>query len=261
MKLYLPKLERPIISTSDLVKFICPLICSFLTLQYSLFGFQWTYFLRFVRFDLISHRVGIFDLSATSPSFGRGNVPLVGSSGLEPPTSRLSGARSNHLSYEPIQFLSVYLVHSLTFFFCLPSVRTLSAPFPSSGLGRFCRISPSLGCPNFGLVEMMGIEPMTPCLQGRCSPSWATPPFDKWIVKSEEWRVKSFGWKSFAFSSSFRLSFEVYWVDLSVTQNWTTSYTRIHRSFTSSRRLSFLVCSISEFPIYLISLIRISRSP
>ena len=34
---------------------------------------------------------------------------LVGSSGLEPPTSRLSGARSNHLSYEPIQF-SVYLV-------------------------------------------------------------------------------------------------------------------------------------------------------
>ena len=27
---------------------------------------------------------------------------LVGSSGLEPPTLRLSGARSNHLSYEPI---------------------------------------------------------------------------------------------------------------------------------------------------------------
>ena len=27
---------------------------------------------------------------------------VVGSSGLEPPTSRLSGARSNHLSYEPL---------------------------------------------------------------------------------------------------------------------------------------------------------------
>ena len=26
----------------------------------------------------------------------------MGSSGLEPPTSRLSGVRSNHLSYEPI---------------------------------------------------------------------------------------------------------------------------------------------------------------
>ena len=24
---------------------------------------------------------------------------------------------------------------------------------------------------------MMGFEPMTPCLQGRCSPNWATPPF------------------------------------------------------------------------------------
>ena len=27
------------------------------------------------------------------------------------------------------------------------------------------------------LVEMSGIEPLTPCLQGRCSPSWATPPW------------------------------------------------------------------------------------
>ena len=29
-------------------------------------------------------------------------VKTVGSSGLEPPTSRLSGARSNRLSYEPL---------------------------------------------------------------------------------------------------------------------------------------------------------------
>ena len=36
---------------------------------------------------------------------------LVGSSGLEPPTSRLSGARSNHLSYEPISFASVSRLH------------------------------------------------------------------------------------------------------------------------------------------------------
>ena len=42
---------------------------------------------------------------------------MVGPSGLEPPTSRLSGVRSNHLSYEPIcgslvQFLRTF---SLTF--------------------------------------------------------------------------------------------------------------------------------------------------
>ena len=30
---------------------------------------------------------------------------LVGSSGIEPPTLRLSGARSNQLSYEPIRYL------------------------------------------------------------------------------------------------------------------------------------------------------------
>ena len=32
---------------------------------------------------------------------------MVGSSGLEPPTSRLSGARSNQLSYEPIWLFTV----------------------------------------------------------------------------------------------------------------------------------------------------------
>ena len=46
---------------------------------------------------------------------------LVGSNGLGPSTSRLSGVCSNQLSYEPI------------------------------------------------LVEISGIEPLTPCLQGRCS--------------------------------------------------------------------------------------------
>ena len=66
---------------------------------------------------------------------------LVGSSGLEPPTSCLSGTRSNLLSYEPV------------FLF-----RT------SSALSR-------LAAPPGALVEMKGIEPLTPCLQGRCSPS------------------------------------------------------------------------------------------
>ena len=46
---------------------------------------------------------------------------LVGSNGLGPSTSRLSGGCSNQLSYEPI------------------------------------------------LVEISGVEPLTPCLQGRCS--------------------------------------------------------------------------------------------
>ena len=53
----------------------------------------------------------------------------MGTNGLEPSTSRLSGVRSNHLSYAPT------------------------------------------------LVEMRRIELLTLCVQGRCSPSWATPPY------------------------------------------------------------------------------------
>ena len=61
-----------------------------------------------------SYPIGwVLCFSRYCPEFGRPASGLVGSSGLEPPTSRLSGARSNHLSYEPIQFPSVYLV-SLT---------------------------------------------------------------------------------------------------------------------------------------------------
>ena len=42
------------------------------------------------------------------------------------------------------------------------------------------------------MVEMKGIEPLTPCLQGRCSPSWATPPSgclsgsSNWILTIEQ---------------------------------------------------------------------------
>ena len=71
----------------------------------------------------------------------------MGLSGLEPPTSRLSGARSNLLSYKPIFPGVIRFLH--------PALHSLS---------------------NVVLVEMMGFEPMTPCLQGRCSPNWATPP-------------------------------------------------------------------------------------
>ena len=50
-----------------------------------------------------------FAVSASTKRFGFGQLALlVGSSGLEPPTLRLSGVRSNHLSYEPIKhFLSL----------------------------------------------------------------------------------------------------------------------------------------------------------
>ena len=69
---------------------------------------------------------------------------LVGLSGLEPPTSRLSGVRSNRLSYKPISWIR-------------------------GGCPAPCTLI--LSGSSLPLVEMNGIEPMTPCLQSRCSPS------------------------------------------------------------------------------------------
>ena len=66
---------------------------------------------------------------------------LVGRGGFEPPTSRLSGVRSNQLSYRPIWW---------------------SVSFRRNAASR--RYAPYL-------VERIEIEPMTLCLQSRCSPS------------------------------------------------------------------------------------------
>ena len=86
------------------------------------------------------------------------NLTLVGLSGLEPPTSRLSGGRSNRLSYKPICLVAGD--QCLVVSFSLTCVHFHSSLFES--------FKP--------LVEIIGIEPMTPCLQSRGSPSWAIPP-------------------------------------------------------------------------------------
>ena len=68
---------------------------------------------------------------------------LVGLDGLEPSTSRLSGVRSSHLSYRPSINFSV----------------------------KFDPQDHLIGRGNLPLVEMRGLEPLTPCLQSRCSPN------------------------------------------------------------------------------------------
>ena len=51
---------------------------------------------------LPSHSYTLYSVLKVHCPLGLRSVDLlVGSSGVEPPTSRLSGARSNHLSYEP----------------------------------------------------------------------------------------------------------------------------------------------------------------
>ena len=55
-------------------------------------------------------------------------LDLVGSSGLEPPTSRLSGVRSNQLSYEPMI--------KLIFLIKIRQPPTLPGSLPPSTIGR-----------------------------------------------------------------------------------------------------------------------------
>ena len=81
---------------------------------------------------------------------------LVGRGGVEPPTSRLSGVRSNHLSYRP-------------------NPRGRASRLPQ---GCWWSLSPRRGATEDSgqaepakLVEPTGIEPVTSCLQSTRSPS------------------------------------------------------------------------------------------
>ena len=104
---------------------------------------------------------------------------MVGLGGLEPPTSRLSGVRSNQLSYNPIGFgshLSSHAVSGIVF----SAVRVLTVVF---GMGTgvspgriatkcvllnywFLRISHSchhLACRLDGVSRSMHPRPLLPC--------------------------------------------------------------------------------------------------
>ena len=108
----------------------------------------------------------------------------MGSSGLEPPTSRLSGARSNLLSYEPAARCRL---RTRTYFSLVGEFSRGPLLWAVLGFHQYwllwilaCALFPSLlvlvrsrrSVFRFTCVmEMMGFEPMTPCLQGRCSPN------------------------------------------------------------------------------------------
>ena len=97
---------------------------------------------------------------------------LVGLSGLEPPTSRLSGVRSNRLSYKPIFPASRLSGHPATVAVPL-LLRSSGASFDSpASLRRFPSLRFSAGQNRaLPVVEINGIEPLTSCLQSRRSPS------------------------------------------------------------------------------------------
>ena len=119
-------------------------------------------------------RYQAYSLNLTAKSY-----KPMGLSGLEPPTSRLSGVRSNQLSYKPI--FEIFRFH--------PDLPHAVFPEPSEQVPRsressYASTSASISGSKlppisasfvraFGksCVEMKRFELSTPCLQGRCSPN------------------------------------------------------------------------------------------
>ena len=109
----------------------------------------------------------------------RGERRLVGVPGLEPGTSSLSGTRSNQLSYTPEEKGLIPPVRPA------PRLRRAKVACPAVGSAR--ESSPAFATPRTArgrlrrgsllsplrgerrLVEATGLEPVTFCLQSRCS--------------------------------------------------------------------------------------------
>ena len=87
---------------------------------------------------------------------------MVGPSGLEPPTSVLSGQRSNRLSYGPKQKLNnlVYINYKIV---DIVSKQNFAKAKSCLNLHIASYSDKSL------LVEIRRFELLTPCLQGKCS--------------------------------------------------------------------------------------------
>ena len=86
--------------TNYLFKIICPLL--FVSTQiFLLFDCQRSCATSVGSLSTHDPSCDVRGLLLTSPSVGCRHCRLVGLDGLEPSTSRLSGARSSHLSYKP----------------------------------------------------------------------------------------------------------------------------------------------------------------
>ena len=97
----------------------------------------------------------------------------MGLSGLEPPTLRLSVVRSSQLSYKPVFAQSPDRTPLVPRFPQLEAQRSgFDLEKETRGMSELCRLRRSEGygaCVD--VVEIVGIEPATSCLQGRRSPS------------------------------------------------------------------------------------------
>ena len=163
----------------------------------TLFSFQGAIFRSLLKPDSKPRYLEILNLPSNLALLNP-NVRLVGPSGLEPPTSRLSVVRSNQLSYGPTSrrrrgdgFLAFDLhpqkVAASPFVASerrgcvaqfhhkgINSANHLRERHPQTEVSLYrppLRAETEQSCPGSELVEIIRFELMTPCLQSRCSPS------------------------------------------------------------------------------------------
>ena len=110
------------------------------------------------------HREWTLDSPLYFPEWWMRACPLVGLDGLEPSTSRLSGARSNHLSYKPL--LCVDSSH-LPYPCCLSSVRSLGFFRHREWISEFPLNFPELGRRTLSGGGDDGIRTHDPLLAGQ----------------------------------------------------------------------------------------------
>ena len=138
-----------------------PLCCLAYHFFITLFSFQGSIFQLLLQPDL---KICLYARSSNPTTNVTG---MVGPSGLEPPTLRLSVVRSSQLSYGPVvDTCSI----SLDALYTIRLVHFAASPLPrrpaSLGSARSLDVLAIIS-----LVEIVGIEPATSCLQGRRSPS------------------------------------------------------------------------------------------
>ena len=116
------------------VRFFNSFKSKYLNFFFYLFDCQVSFAL--IGFSFLHHRVLYVRLRCTSLDLGSALCAVVGLDGLEPSTSRLSGARSSHLSYRPVFLIWLYGSPSVT-----DSVRRALSSFLMKGIEPLTRQS------------------------------------------------------------------------------------------------------------------------
>ena len=132
-------------------------------------------FLTLLFFELLEFLRNIFQVAVKKLSLSHRSYSSSCFLRISPPSTRRNCNLLPYFVERPI-FFQYYVLNICSFLLFLFYSVFNDHGFASAASDLLHRFrsrfsSASLAARTPGLVEMMGIEPMTPCLQGRCSPN------------------------------------------------------------------------------------------